>query len=192
MLLRDNLFTGEIVRLVAVDPEKAGPLWAIWRQNSEFARLLDMDPTVLHSGRATKEWIEKHLEDWLRYEFTIQTVDGARDIGFVGLEGNIETHADAFVGIGIGETEFWGKGCGTEAMRLILQYAFCELNLHRVSLDVFEYNTRAIASYQKAGFKVEGRMRRAVLRNGRRWDILYMGILREEWLKSLEKTDEGV
>jgi len=56
-----------------------------------------------------------------------------------------------------------------------------ELNLHRVSLDVFEYNPRAIRSYEKVGFKHEGRVRQALNRDGRRWDILYMGILREEW-----------
>ena len=185
-MLRENLLSGKLVRLVALDPEKAGPLWASWRQDSEFDRLLDMDPAVLHSARATKQWIEDHLESWLKYEFTIQTLEKNRDIGFIGLEGNMATHADAFVGIGIGEKDFWGKGCGTEAMQLVLQYAFLELNLHRVSLDVFEYNQRAIASYEKAGFKMEGRLRQTVLREGKRWDLLYMGILREEWLKKYD------
>ena len=60
------------------------------------------------------------------------------------------------------------------------------LNLHRVSLDVFEYNTRALRSYQKAGFVTEGRQRQALQRNGRAWDVIYMGILREEWMKSDE------
>jgi RimJ/RimL family protein N-acetyltransferase len=58
-----------------------------------------------------------------------------------------------------------------------------ELNLHRVTLDVFEYNPRAIRSYEKAGFRHEGRQRQALVRNGKRWDLLEMGILCEEWLK---------
>jgi RimJ/RimL family protein N-acetyltransferase len=68
-------------------------------------------------------------------------------------------------------------------MRLALGFAFMELNLHRVSLNVFEYNPRAVRSYEKAGFHVEGRQRQALLRNGKRWDAIEMGILREEWLE---------
>jgi RimJ/RimL family protein N-acetyltransferase len=66
-------------------------------------------------------------------------------------------------------------------MQVILRFAFEELNLYRVSLDVFEYNPRAVRSYEKAGFSHEGRLRRCLNRNGRRWDLIYMGILRDEW-----------
>ena len=60
---------------------------------------------------------------------------------------------DAFVGLGIGETEYWNKGYGTDVMNVLLRYAFMELNLLRVTLSVFEYNPRAIRSYEKAGFR---------------------------------------
>lgn len=182
-MLDTTLLTGKLVRLAAIDPEAAAPLWAKWRTNSEYDRLLDLDVAILHSAKRTREWIEKHLDDWLAHEFLIRTLANDRLIGSVGLGGdNIKTHADAFVGIGIGEPEFWGKGYGTDAMNLILRYAFIELNLQRVSLDVFEYNPRGIRSYEKAGFKVEGRVREMILREGRRFDVFYMGILRSEWL----------
>ena len=87
------------------------------------------------------------------------------------------------MGIGLGEREYWGKGYGTDAMKIILRYAFTELNLRRVTLDVFEYNQRGVRSYEKAGFVVEGRERGLILREGRRWDVIYMGILREDWIK---------
>jgi RimJ/RimL family protein N-acetyltransferase len=90
---------------------------------------------------------------------------------------------DAFAGIGIGAREFWGKGYGTEAMELILRYGFTELNLRRISLTVFEFNQRAVRSYEKVGFRLEGRQRQFMRREGRRWDILYMGILRQEWME---------
>jgi RimJ/RimL family protein N-acetyltransferase len=67
-------------------------------------------------------------------------------------------------------------------MRVVLRYAFQELNLRRVSLTTYEYNPRAIRSYEKAGFIHEGRARKFLLREGRRWDLLFMGVLREEWL----------
>jgi len=57
------------------------------------------------------------------------------------------------------------------------------LDLHRVSLAVFEYNPLAIRSYEKCGFKHKGRIREFLLWGGKRWDMLHMGILREEWLK---------
>ncbi|HQV63828.1 MAG TPA: GNAT family protein, partial [Anaerolineales bacterium] len=90
---------------------------------------------------------------------------------------------NAFVGIGINNREDWGKGYGTEAMKLMLQFAFTEVNLYRVTLTVFEYNPRAIRSYEKAGFRHEGRLRGALLKDGKRWDVLYMGILCDDWMK---------
>ena len=66
-------------------------------------------------------------------------------------------------------------------MRVIQRYAFEELNLHRLSLTVFEYNQRAIRSYEKAGFTVEGRVRKFLNREGKHYDMIFMGILREEW-----------
>lgn len=66
-------------------------------------------------------------------------------------------------------------------MRLILCYAFNELNLNRVGLDVIEYNDQAIRTYQKAGFQLEGRVRSAVLRDGISYDRIMMGILYSEW-----------
>jgi RimJ/RimL family protein N-acetyltransferase len=93
-------------------------------------------------------------------------------------------HGDAFVGIGIGESDHWGKGFGSDAMRVLLRYGFLELGLHRVSLNVFSYNERAIRSYQKVGFVVEGISKNAILREGKRWDMIWMGILLDEW-KSL-------
>ena len=71
-------------------------------------------------------------------------------------------------------------------MRVVLGFAFTELNLHRVSLNVFAYNPRAIRSYEKAGFQHEGRLRKLICRDGQRTDDVWMGILGEEWFKQQE------
>jgi RimJ/RimL family protein N-acetyltransferase len=89
---------------------------------------------------------------------------------------------DAWVAIAIGERENWSKGYGSDAMRVLLRYAFSELNLNRVSLVVFGYNERAQRSYLKVGFKLEGRQRERVRRDGTRYDMVFMSVVRDEWL----------
>jgi RimJ/RimL family protein N-acetyltransferase len=83
--------------------------------------------------------------------------------------------------ITIGERDAWGHGYGTEATRLMLEHAFRTLGLHRVALSVFAFNERAIRSYRKVGFVMEGRSREAIWRDGRWWDELHMSLLDHEW-----------
>ncbi len=182
------LLRGKLVRLCAVDAETLSKGFHKWSSNSEYARLLDSGPARPFSQKAIKGFIEKELQkdDPILFFFAIRTIDGDRLIGETGFDGIRWNQADTFIGIGIGEQEFWGKGYGTEAMQLMLRFAFTEINLHRVSLTVFEYNERAIQSYLKCGFQHEGRWRQYILREGRRWDILEMGILRETWMQAQE------
>ena len=179
----NNLFEGELVRLSAEDPEKILEYMSKWNRDSEYWRLAMDEPVMWWSRRENREYLEKMLMDEHPDEFFFmnRTLDDDRVIGDIGLDGVLWNHGDAWVGIGIGERAYWGKGYGTDAMRVLLRYAFTELNLHRVSLGVFEYNPRAIRSYEKAGFVLEGREREAVFRSGKRWDIIFMGILREDW-----------
>ena len=176
-----SLFTGKLVQLSAPGPRDGPEGIARWSQDSQFDRLDDSNPAYPLLAKPIKEDWEKGLEghDFL---FAIRTLSDNRLIGFIELEIDQWIHGDAFAGIGIGEREYWGKGYGTDALRILLRYAFTELNLHRVTLDVFEYNPRAIRSYEKAGFVIEGRVRQFLNREGRRWDLIYMGILREEWV----------
>jgi RimJ/RimL family protein N-acetyltransferase len=83
--------------------------------------------------------------------------------------------------ISIGEADAWGQGYGTEATQMMLELAFERIGLHRVGLSVFSFNERAIRSYRKAGFRLEGRAREAIVRDGEPFDELGMGILASEW-----------
>ncbi|MDR3574212.1 MAG: GNAT family protein [Anaerolineaceae bacterium] len=172
-------FKGHLVRLAVTDLEIDTKLMAQWSKDGELDRLLDTDPAYLRTPKQEQEWLQDRLKETC--SFMIHTLADDRTIGFVDLSGFNWSAGDAYVGIGLGERGFWGQGYGTDAMRIILRYAFEELNLRRVSLTVFEYNPRGIRSYEKAGFKVEGRARQAVNRSGKRWDIIFMGILRNEW-----------
>lgn len=90
-------------------------------------------------------------------------------------------NGSALFHITIGEKDLWGRGYGTEATRLMLDHAFSTMGLHRVSLAVFSFNERAIRSYEKVGFVVEGRARDAIYREGRYWDEIDMSLLESEW-----------
>jgi RimJ/RimL family protein N-acetyltransferase len=93
-------------------------------------------------------------------------------------------NGSAMYHITIGEKDCWGRGYGTEATQLMLAHAFETLRLHRVALAVFEFNERAIRSYRRSGFVVEGRAREAIWRDGRWWDEITMSILEPEWQRA--------
>ena len=179
-----DLLRGELVHLTAENPEVMAGNFSHWNQDTEWERLLDSDPPRLLSAKKHQEWLEKYLQKDEHDEFfwAIRKLDDEAIIGFIGLFALYKQHGDTLVAIAVGERDYWSHGYGTDAMRIMLRYAFMELNLRRVGLIVFEYNPRAIRSYEKAGFSHEGRVRGAMQRDGKRWDFLYMGILREEWL----------
>ncbi len=85
------------------------------------------------------------------------------------------------LGIVIGNQEKLGKGYGAEAMKLLQDFAFNRLNLHKLELKVADYNERAIRCYKKCGFKEEGRIRENYFINGKYTDTLCMGILKREY-----------
>jgi RimJ/RimL family protein N-acetyltransferase len=180
-----DIYKGELVRLSAMNAEEISKAFAHWSRDSEFRRLLDSGVSQLPSAKIAQTWLEKELEEQSinQHWFSIRKLDDDQLLGDIDLYVYNWPGRDAFVGLGIGEREFWGRGYGTDVMRVILRYGFTEVNLKRVTLIVFEYNPRAIRSYEKAGFRHEGRMRQVLNKEGRRWDILVMGILREEWME---------
>lgn len=183
-MMNANLFQGSLVRLAPLDPQELSPVMARWGRQSDYWRLMAAEPPHLFSPKAIQQWFEKVLENKNAFEFAIRTLAEDRLIGEIGLDGVDWVQSDAFVGIAIGEKEYWGKGYGSDAMRVLMRYAFLELNLHRVSLTVFGYNPRAIRSYEKVGYVHEGCWRQFLNKDGCRYDMLFMGALREEWLQA--------
>ncbi len=180
-----DVLTGKLVRLSAFDPEEMGKAFVRWNQNSEYFRLLNSSARPMKSAKGNAKWMEEEVTETspANYYFSIRTLAEDKLIGELGLDVVDWVGRDAFVGIGIGETEYWSKGYGTDTMNVLLRYAFTEINLKRVTLTVFEYNPRAIRSYEKVGFRHEGHLRNLLNREGRRWNEVYMGILREEWME---------
>lgn len=181
----NEILKGKFVQLSAFDPEEMSKAWSRWNRNSAYFRLLNSSGRAITSPKAHLKWMEEEVGEVspANYFFGIRTLTDNTLIGEIALDVVDWSGRDAFVGLGIGETEYWNKGYGTDVMNVLLRYAFTEVNLRRVTLSVFEYNPRAIRSYEKAGFRHEGRMRKVLNKEGKRWDVLYMGILREEWLE---------
>ena len=118
----------------------------------------------------------------------IHVLESGRLIGSCAFSQMDGDNGAALFHITIGEHDAWGQGYGTEATRLMVEHAFTTLRLHRVALSVFAFNERAIRSYRKVGFVVEGRSREAIWRDGRWWDELHMSLLDHEWAVLRERA----
>lgn len=177
---QENLFHGYLVRLVAPS-EADAPILARWTEDSDYLRAMDTDYVRPLSAQQIAQRLNPEQPDPNSVVFHIRTLDEDRLIGFVALHSIEWNNGAGMLSIGIGAPDYRSKGHGSDALRLVLRYAFHELNLFRLGLDVTEINTRAIRAYQKVGFQQEGIVRGAVLRDGRRHDLILMGLLREEW-----------
>ncbi|MEL7591928.1 MAG: GNAT family protein [Anaerolineaceae bacterium] len=183
-----QFFAGEKVNLVPLDLEKELKYWEEWDLDSEYKRLLDDSPAAPIAGSVAKEQFEENNGSGAL--FMVHAAADDRVIGFIELSGFDWAARSGWVGIGIGDAEYRGKGFGTEAMQLVLDYAFRGLNLNRVNLNVFAYNKRAICSYEKCGFRYEGTQREVIFKEDQRWDVIDMGILRTEWESLQHLPDE--
>jgi RimJ/RimL family protein N-acetyltransferase len=168
-------------RALDVDDE---PLLRKWINDPAVRQHLLHRP-ALNSLRE-REFIEAQGKNPNEYVFGVVAKTGERLIGNIGLHRIDPVSRSAVLGVMIGDTASQGRGYGREAVRLVLKFAFEELNLNRVSLGVFANNWRAIRTYQKTGFVQEGCARQAQYRNGRYQDEYHFAILRSEWEASRE------
>jgi len=177
-----NLWRGELLRLAAIEPERDAAVMAKWTHDSEYTRLRDSNPARPRMAASVRERL---VDDGKRpigaLHLGIRTLADDQLIGTILLDYIRWNHAYGWLGIGIGERALWGQGYGTDAVRIILRYAFTELNLWRVALSVLATNARAMRTYAKAGFVIEGRVRGLAHIDGERYDEVFMGVLRREW-----------
>jgi RimJ/RimL family protein N-acetyltransferase len=183
-MLTDQLFEGQLVRFAPLDAERDAETASRWSHDLEYLRLLSADIAKPLSPFQVKkqyeEW-EKDAEKREAFHFAVRLKEDDRLLGFVRLFRVEWTHATASLQIGIGDRNDRGKGYGTEALRMMLRYAFDELNLYRLAASTAAYNTGAIRFLERAGFVEEVRRRQVVLRAGQRWDMVMLGLLRDEW-----------
>ncbi|MCD2345474.1 GNAT family N-acetyltransferase [Clostridium guangxiense] len=115
------------------------------------------------------------------YNFAIEDRETRKYIGECNIQKvNLITRT-ALVGIMIGDREYWGQGYGTDAMRVLLKFIFQNMNMHKVKLRVFSFNERAIKSYEKCGFKVEGILKDEIFKDGKYYDEVLMAVFEKEF-----------
>jgi len=188
---RERWQPGEIVgRRVVLRRHRPENLAVVsrWYRDPEVARL-----TRYQTRPMPREEVERFFQtrllgsDSVAYAIHVRLTD--RLIGLTTFSSLDADNGSVLFHITLGERDIWGQGYGTEAASLMLAHAFERLGLHRVGLSVFSFNERAIRSYEKAGFRIEGRLRDAIARDGRYWDEIQMGALRPEWLERFTADD---
>ncbi|KKL69973.1 hypothetical protein LCGC14_2109560 [marine sediment metagenome] len=124
----------------------------------------------------------KNRQDTIYFSIVISKEDTTEiPIGNCGIHNINWKNRVGETGIVIGENLYQNKGFGTEAMELLLEYGFATVNLNRIELNVYDYNSRAIKLYKKLGFTEEGRRRQFIWIKGSYHDAIMMGMLAEEW-----------
>ena len=174
------MLEGELVTLRALEPDDLDRCHR-WMNDSEVTRFLEGGRYPLSMANE-RQWLDAAMTTRSGFSnvlLAIETKDGVH-IGNAGLHEASPEHRRAYLGIVIGEKDYWSKGYGTDAVRT-LRFAFEQMNIHRVELGTFDFNERAQACYRKCGFVEEGRRREDRYIDGRYHDLVIMGILRREW-----------
>ncbi len=130
-----------------------------------------------------REGLSRFNEDSTRCDFAICLVENSRVVGDLAImEINLDDKKAIFR-IALHRIEDCGKGYGAEAVQLVQQFSFEELQLNRLELQVYSHNIRGIKSYEKVGFKKEGTLRQSLYMNGKYSDEIIMSILRDEYME---------
>lgn len=188
--MQTQLFEEKDVRFGPIDHETHPDVESRWTYDTEFMRLMELDSVHPLSPVMVKkqyEAIEKEMaEEQDLFYFTIRALEDDRFIGKALIEYVDWSTGNGYIRLGIGEPEFRRKGYGSQALNLLLGYAFGELSLIHVTAVVPTYNQGALRLFQKFGFVEESRRHNALYRDGEFWDVIGFGLLNAEWRESIQ------
>jgi RimJ/RimL family protein N-acetyltransferase len=180
-----QLFEGQDIRFGPIDYDKDPQVESKWTHHADFLRLYEIEPARPLSAAMVKkqyEKLEKRMEEEKDfYHFMIRAKADDRLLGKAMIQHIEWTNGNGQIRIGIGSAEDRCQGYGSQALKMLVRFGFAELNLFRLTAYVPEYNQAAIALLKKYGFVEEVRRRQALEREGRRWDLLVFGLLKDEW-----------
>ena len=183
--MNHTLFEDELIYLANIEPEKDAEIESKWSHDAKYLRMLSVEYACPLSAMQIKkryECIEKKAdESGTLFYLTIRKREDDRLVGFICISVFDWSHRAASLQLGLGDAADRGQGYGSRALKLMLRYAFGELNLRRISVKVPAYNTVALHIFEKAGFVVEVCRRQAIQRDGKCWDDMRLGLMQEEW-----------
>lgn len=173
-MLKDN----EILLrpLKATDAE----LFFHWRNNLDYIKNTKSFRLPKHEGLES-EWVQNVMLDKSDRSITLIIEANNAPIGFIQITQIDWISKNGYFGIAICEEEQRGKGIGKRSMKLLFNYAFGELNMHKISLEVTSFNKNSIGLYEQFGFQLEGTMREHYFWNDQYHDVLLYGLLKKEY-----------
>jgi RimJ/RimL family protein N-acetyltransferase len=155
-------------------------LYGEWYADPEIWRLTSWAASPLNPSAVERLFEDRELSS-TDDSFAIHLKGEEAPIGVISLMNISEANASAELSVIVGHPEDRHHGYGAEAIGTLLDYAFSELGLNRVGLSVFEFNEDAISTYERLGFREEGRLRRALKRDDAFHDAILMSVLKPEW-----------
>jgi RimJ/RimL family protein N-acetyltransferase len=175
-----NLLASDEIKLSAIREDDINIILE-WFDDYEFLTYFDMLPAIPQARDQVNETLSYFIKPDNRVIFAIRHKASSRIIGITGLDDIQWNNGAATLFIGIGDKEHKGKGFGKEALKMLINFGFYELNLHKIQLSVIAYNKIAIGLYEGLGFVKEGAYREFVNRGGERADLCLYGLLKSEW-----------
>lgn len=165
---------GSKFSLIPFKEEHISDTYIGWLNNPEINQFLEVR-LVRQTYETVLAYVRSFYGDTEKYMWGIYPNGVNEMVGTATLYDINRHHGRGVVGLMIGEKDYWGKGYGTETIKLIVDYAFRILNLHKVTAGAVANNQGSVKAFQKAGFEIEGTLKSHFFYNGAYYDSLIMG-----------------
>jgi RimJ/RimL family protein N-acetyltransferase len=189
--MRNAMLVGERVYLRPVEPDDGNLMAEFGAQENET--VTHMGGRIAYSPIAARDAIERAYSSLppVTIDFAVCLLEDDSCIGFVGVTGIdwIHGHGETFSSFGPGEIR--GKGYGTEAKHLLLEYAFDHIGLHVLTSWVWELNRRSLGALAKQGYRPAGRLKFDGIEQGVYYDDMVFDVLRDDWVAARDAWRES-
>jgi len=191
---RTSLLEAQNIRLGSFNHERDPEEEAKWTHDSEFMYKMEFKPIGPLTPEMVKqgyESLEKPIEgETKQFYFAIRDREDDHLLGKAILEWVDWSSGNGYLRLGIGSYQDRFRGYGTQALELLLRFAFSKLNLFRVTAVIPEYNRAALALIRKFGFQEEVRRQKAIIHDGQEFDLIVFGLLCSEWAEQQFRISE--
>lgn len=187
--MNSPFLTGPRLYLRRIEPADLGGAYFDWLNDQEVTRWMQQG-VFPNSPELMEQFYQGQSTSQTDVVFAIVSVDTDAHIGNIRLHDIHPVFRSAMISLIIGEREYWGKGLGTEAIKLVVDHAFRRLNLNRLHAGAAEPNLGCVRAFEKARFLREGVSRQAYFCEGDYVDLIQLGLLRSDW-QEFNQRGEG-